>query len=109
MLNRERPRSALDALGRAANGSADRGMRPEFLEDAPTFVETNVENGTELTHAFWTALAFGEPWRHREAVAGRVAIPEMGGDGDLAAVRRGKTLLSQAVTPAQNRRFRAAC
>ena len=109
MLNRERPRSAFDALGRVANGCADRSMRPELLENAPTFVETNIENGTELIHAFWTALAFGEPRRRREAVAGRVAIPEMGGDGDLAAVRRGKTRHSQAATPVQNRRCRAAC
>lgn len=70
MLNQERLRSALDALdaiGRAADGCVDADMRPNLLEGAPTFVETNVENGTELTHSFWTALAFGEPWRRLEA------------------------------------------
>ena len=58
MLNRERLRPA---LGRAANGCAVSDMRPELLEETQTFVETKVEYGTELTHAFWTGLAFGEP------------------------------------------------
>ena len=67
MLDRERLRSALDALDRAADGCADADMRSEELEDALIFVETNVEKGAALAEAFRTALAYGEPWRRRDA------------------------------------------
>ena len=67
MLDRERLRSVLDALDRAAQGCAEEDMRSEELEDALTFVETNVEKGAALAVAFRTALAFEEPWKRREA------------------------------------------
>ena len=67
MLDRVRLRSVLDTLDRAADGCADADMRSEELEVALNFVETNVEKGAALAEAFRTALAFGEPWRRREA------------------------------------------
>ena len=67
MLGRERLRSVLDALDRAADGCAYADMRTEELEDALNFVETHVEKGAALAKAFRTALAFGVPWRRREA------------------------------------------
>ena len=67
MLDRERLRSALDALDRAADGCADEDMRSGELDDALSFVETHVEKGAAFARAFRTALAFGEPWRRREA------------------------------------------
>ena len=67
MLDRERLRSVLEALDRAADGCADADMRSEELEDALIFVETNVEKGAALAKAFRTALVYGEHWRRREA------------------------------------------
>ena len=67
MLDREQLRSVLDALDRDADGCSEKDMRSEELEDALTFVETNVENGVTLANAFRTALAYREPWRRREA------------------------------------------
>ena len=67
MLDRERLRSVLDALDRAADGCADADMRSKELEDALTFVEAHIEKGATLAKAFRTALAYGEPWRRREA------------------------------------------
>ena len=67
MLDRERLRSVLDALDRATDGCAEEDMRSEELEDALTFVETNVEKGAALAEAFRTALAIAEPWRRRDA------------------------------------------
>ena len=67
MLDRERLRSVLHTLDRVADGCAEQDMRTGELEDALTFVETNVEKGAALAVAFRAALAFGEPWRRREA------------------------------------------
>ena len=65
MLDRDRLRSAFD---RAADGCVDADMRSEELEDALIIAETNIEKGAALAEAFRTALAYGEPWRRREAV-----------------------------------------
>ena len=67
MLDRERLRSALDVLDRAADGCADADMRSEELDDALSFVEAHVEKGATLADAFRTALSIGESWRRREA------------------------------------------
>lgn len=52
MLNRERLRSTLDALGRAADGCVGADMHSEELEDTLTFIETSVQKGPTLAHAF---------------------------------------------------------
>ena len=68
MQDRERLRSALDALNRAVDDCADEDMRSEVLDDALSFVEAAVKKGVASAKSFRNALVLAKPWRRREAV-----------------------------------------